>query len=213
MFNLPWYSWFNVLALPILCVVLVVGMSMAGQAPWLKQLFKVQMLVAAAVVFMYWNAALLGSFLPLNYAFLLSTTVLAVYVVGGAVWDLLVVTIAWLRNKSKHAKAPVTSTAVQQQTHSDTQGISDVDGIVDLDAGQCSDVERDRQMGEAISSLFRKSSDSEPSSLVKFAKAIEEEADEEDDFFTVVGVLIFTFVSAVVVLPPLYMSFKLAQFF
>jgi len=178
MFNLPWYSWFNVLALPILCVVLVVGMSMAGQAPWLKQLFKVQMLVAAAVVFMYWN-----------------------------------VTIAWLRNKSKHAKAPVTSTAVQQQTHSDTQGISDVDGIVDLDAGQCSDVERDRQMGEAISSLFRKSSDSEPSSLVKFAKAIEEEADEEDDFFTVVGVLIFTFVSAVVVLPPLYMSFKLAQFF
>ena len=67
MFNLPWFSWLNVLAIPLLWGMMWVGLRIEKSPRWQHHASVVGHLSIVAVIMLYWNPAVAKLFYPSDY--------------------------------------------------------------------------------------------------------------------------------------------------
>jgi len=67
MFNLPWYAWINIFALPLMWLFMTLDFTVLGAATWLRRLVKYYIAACVASIFLYWNPQLYHSLVPVSY--------------------------------------------------------------------------------------------------------------------------------------------------
>ena len=206
MFNLPWYSWFNVMAIPCLWGLLSLNSAMASRPAWLGKVLRVQILAAITTIFLYWNPAISDGLLPLHYALILLVLPLLIWNIGAVVLDLL--QIAWVNVKL------LAKPQMQRVPEPETPPVLLHGNDIDLDGGE-SPLLREKEIGEAVSSLFSSHS-SAATRVGSIGKLFGEPDDEEFNQhgrYYVMGLLIYGFAIAIVLMPVAYMTLSMAGMF
>ncbi len=146
MFNLPWYAWLNVLALPCLWAYLMLDCALQGKPRWFRQLTTVALGACVCSLFLYWNPPINDWLTPLQIGLMVLIAPMVVWFVGNSCLQLLACALpAPGRDADKEAvssKSPPTAPAY----HLD-------DDDIDLDAGTSNDIS-DEQLGKTIAALF-----------------------------------------------------------
>lgn len=205
MFNLPWYAWFNVLALPCLWLLFLLGMALEGQPKWQRKLIGLHVLGAIVTIFLYWNPAVSQNLTAIHY-------VLAVLVVPIAVWNLGITCQQLILSFLAMFFADAKDKSVIAMEN-DTQPQFDVDDDeIDLDVG-CPSPEGEEQRaeacGEAISALFSGNSSAKTRlESVDTLLGVDDEAEEPGAEF--VALLINGAALSLLTLPPVFMSLRMA---
>ena len=205
MFNLPWYAWFNVLALPCLWLLFLLGMALEGQPKWQRKLIGLHVLGAIVTIFLYWNPAVSQNLTAIHY-------VLAMLVVPIAVWNLgITFQQLILSALAMFFTGPREKCVVVMEN--DTQPQFDVDDDeIDLDAG-CHSLDGEEQcaeeFGEAVSALFSGNSSAKARlDSVNTLLGVDDEVEEPGAEF--VALLIHGAMLSLLTLPPVFMSLRMA---
>jgi len=202
MFNLPWYSWLNVLALPIIWGCMSFDFSVKDAPAWARRLIKFHILAAVCVIFLYWNPQIYNSLVPLNY-------LLAVAVLPYAAWNMITSASGFIDSVYKYtrhlwdvkkgAKRLAKTLSTTPETAS-TPASNLEDADIDLD--ECmSNCEFDDEL------MMRKllKSDSAGSEKYHGVMSILGADEEPDSLLVSISFGVFLLYS-VLCLPPLYMS-------
>ncbi|NND92160.1 MAG: hypothetical protein HKN42_14970 [Granulosicoccus sp.] len=208
MFNLPWYSWFNVLALPILWGLLYIDMAVQDRSAWMKNFIGFHILASIACIFLYWNPQLAGTLVPANY-------LLAVLIVPFAAWN-IAQGFAELFQAIYQTAAPlfgVDEKPVRTTTASVAGDADDIDILaddLDLDGGvTCGSMDEDvAKAGKAITSLFSNRSTARD----RMEGVMTLLGDDDDKASTDLWAgLIAVGIYLLIWLPPMYMSVQLLK--
>ncbi len=146
MFNLPWYAWLNVLALPGLWVFLMFDCAVQGKPRWFRQFTTVSMVACVVCLFLYWNPALNVLFSPLQYALIVLIAPLTIWLLGTSSLQLLAGLLTGFSGDSDGVKAHPFSGQSGHQFKVDDDDIH-LDGGIDKNGG-------DQRRGESIAALF-----------------------------------------------------------
>lgn len=206
MFNIPWYSWLNILALPILLGIMYFESVLEEEPGWLKQLLVFHYIALFVVIVLYWNPQLFQMLVPANY-------LLALLILPYALWQ-IVQGLIGLTDALKHRKSRL-HPAKNRAGHDDHQPASPapwpLEGDdLDLDEGvTCASLaEQQARTTESISGLFSKNNSTK--SKINNALFLLGEPDidtphEHDASFHVIGLLVYCLFA----MPGAFMSIQL----
>ena len=97
MFNLPWYSWLNVLGLPVLWALLYVDYAVFAKSKWVNQYATVAIAASVVTIVLYWNPAINVLLTPLQYGLIALVLPMTVWHVSLSVTELVSAAVACLR--------------------------------------------------------------------------------------------------------------------
>lgn len=205
MFNLPWYAWFNVLALPGLWLLFLLGMALEGQPKWQRKLIGLHVLGAIITIFLYWNPAVSQNLTAIHYVLAMLVVPIAVWNLGITCQQLILSVLAMIFADPKEKSVIAMENDTQPHFNVD-------DDEIDLDAGCPSLVgeeQRAEECGEAVSALFSGNSSAKTRlESVNTLLGVDDEAEEPGAEF--VALLINGAVLSLLTLPPVFMSLQMA---
>ena len=201
MFNLPWYAWLNLLALPVLWVLFYVEYVVTEKPRWLRQYSGVAMAAAAVVILLYWNPHINTALVPLQYGLMLLVVPFAVVQLGVAITGLILSLLAWCIRFTRGSQI--------EPAEPESGAIDDLEAdSIDLDKVYSgTDCSADK-VGRAVSTLFSRHSSLESNidSLVTLSRIDRNTDSKVDD---VAAHLIQGALIAALLLPPLVMCIRL----
>ena len=200
MFNLPWYAWLNVIALPCFwaCVMLEIAANRTLQ-PYRKYT-TVAIVACVFSVFLYWNPPLNALFSPLQIGLVALIAPLALFTLATAGIQIVATARSCVTTLDNSANVALSS------CHSTAEFDPDEDDI-DLDSDSNSVVETEA-CGRAIASLFAKNAtldDSVSCLQTLFENSLEDESPKELLFALLAQLLL----AGMILIPPFYMSIQL----
>jgi len=200
MFNLPWYAWLNVFALPCLWLYLMLECAFQSRPTWFRQYTSVSIIACACSVFLYWNPAANALFTPLQYGLIALIVPLTTVSVGIIVLQLLSSILEWLTGDSEQREQSLSTTQEGVAFNLD-------DDDIDLDGGTRRTIGHE-QRGAVIAALL--SSQSTLDDSVGNIMTLLGTQEDDSTTLTLVGMLSIQLIcTGLIMMPPLLMSFRL----
>lgn len=202
MFNLPWYAWLNVFALPCLWLYLMLDFALQGKPKWFRQYTTVSLIACMLSLFLYWNPSLNALFSPLQLGLVALIVPLVIWSLGISCLQLLASPVRWWTRDAEEGEASLAST--QSGVHFNLD-----DDDIDLDGGAVEAVD-DVQRGKAIAGLFSKNATLDDS-LGNIMTLLGAQQDDSSPGVPVSLLLAQVFCMSLILLPPLVLSLRLIQ--
>ena len=154
MFNLPWYVWFNVLAVPLVWAVVWFGLKCEKASPWKFTASTTGHVSAVLVIFLYWNEHIQQVTAPLSY--FIAAAALATFLYCGVSTIAEGIRLVFRNFKIKRQMALEDTSAMPSEASIKSQSPNKlpeyVDGIFDID-DDCGDFDSEK-IGENIDAIF-----------------------------------------------------------
>ena len=215
MFNLPWYSWINVLAIPLVWLLVWTGMKLQKVAPWQFKLSLVGHLSIVAIIFLYWNPQITPVLNPATYLLAALAAITALYILLSTVFESIKTsyrTFVLINDSAKTSNNVDLESAANKDTSQARGNQVYVDGVLDIDDDDCVDEQVAMQMVDAFSAAFSPSKSLADTALVQ--EQVREYSDSElqSDPGICNGALWATSTALLVVLAaPIWMSWSLLK--
>lgn len=153
MFNLPWYIWFNVLAIPSVWLLIWVGLKIEKAPRWKHHICLVGTLSQIAILFLHWNPSVASVLNPATY-------LLAALAIGAALYTIVPMlyesvnttyrTLQLLGNSDSRALALDSGSSAQTKPVNE---VKYVDGVLDIDDDEVCGAEA-MQMADALTAAL-----------------------------------------------------------
>lgn len=186
MFNLPWYAWLNVLALPCLWLSLMLDCALQGRPQWFRHFTTISLLACIVSVFLYWNPHVNALFSPLQPGLIILIVLLVACTLITQCLQLLISGMRWWKHASNGKEEP--SAAPSPADHAVT----------------------DEQRGKAMTGLFSpKATLDESLNNLLLLTGVQD--DDETPGVLIPLQLIQLLLSGLILIPPMLLSFHLVR--
>lgn len=201
MFNLPWYSWLNVLGLVLLWAFMYVDYVALKKPQWVHRLTTASLVASAFTIVLYWNPGFNTLFNPLQYGLIALILPLAVWLMGLGITELALAIVSYCFASKNRRSVMMSSSEPVSQFNLD-------DDEIDLDAGESPSHCHSEMVGASISNLF--SSDASARSNIESIIALTGvDVDELNNDTDISLHLVHTLMVSMLLVPPMIMSLRL----
>jgi len=153
MFNLPWYSWFNVLAIPLLWSLIWFGLKIEKVPRWQHQFSLLGHISFVAIIFLHWNPSVSQMMTPFTYVIATFALATAAWITIPTFYEAFRVLFRTLslqgKAKQKTPQAPVAANVCKN----DNAEPEYVDGILDIECDECSNEETAQMVDAFVSAI------------------------------------------------------------